>query len=320
MTDRLQIRYLRKSTRRRTGPVVFSIMRDERYHLPFFLDHYRNLGVADFLIYDDSSSDGTREMLLAQEDVSVITSDIAWGAKVEGEKRWTTVLKQTVPNAIIKKGWAIVADADEYLLLPDGLKNIIELVRFMEAQGNICAAASMVDFYPQRLSARLYPRDMPPMSQCRYFDKGSLFDWPPGQLEPQQHFAGIRARLLRMLEQHQAEEYRRIFGAKGAKLAKTWKIPLISCGAGAVVWNQHDGNVAPAENIRLAIAHHKFTPDLDEKISYALESKSYFGASEEYVFLQAALRYLGDIPLVGPESVKFENVGSLESAGHLFVD
>ncbi len=259
-------------------------------------------------------------MLLAQEDVSVITSDIAWGAKVEGEKRWTTVLKQTVPNAIIKKGWAIVADADEYLLLPDGLKNIIELVRFMEAQGNICAAASMVDFYPQRLSARLYPRDMPPMSQCRYFDKGSLFDWPPGQLEPQQHFAGIRARLLRMLEQHQAEEYRRIFGAKGAKLAKTWKIPLISCGAGAVVWNQHDGNVAPAENIRLAIAHHKFTPDLDEKISYALESKSYFGASEEYVFLQAALRYLGDIPLVGPESVKFENVGSLESAGHLFVD
>ena len=65
---------------------MFSIMRDESYHLQFFLDHYRNLGITDFLIYDDSSSDGTTEFLFSQDDVTVITSDVPYGAKVEGKK------------------------------------------------------------------------------------------------------------------------------------------------------------------------------------------------------------------------------------------
>ena len=323
MAGEQKIEILRKARRRRTGPVVFSTMRDESYHLPFFLDHYRNLGIADFLIYDDSSSDGTTEYLLSQDDVSVITSDVPYCAKVAGEQRWSSVLKQTIPNTFIKTGWVILADADEYLYVPGNFGDIIEFVRILEAQGSICAAASMVDFYPERLVDRLYPRDAPPSSKCRYFDKGKLFDWPPGQLAPQQIRAGLRVRLLNLLEQRHAEEYRRIFGATGPELAKTWNVPVLRCGTKAVVWNQHDVTVPPPDNVRLSFAHYKFTykftPDLDAKISYALTSKAYFNASAEYVFLDAALRHIENVSLIGPETVEFENAASLETAGHMFL-
>ena len=314
-----QIRYLKKSRRRRTGPVLFSMMRNESYHLPFFLDHYRNIGVADFLIYDDSSSDGTTELLLSQSDVSVITSDVPFGAKVDGHRRWTTVVKQLVPNTIIKKGWAIIADADEYLYLPSEFSNIIEFIRFLESQGSDCVSASLVDFYPERLAMRIYSQKLSPKLKSLYFDKGKLFEWTPGEISPQPLSAGVRARLAQQLEQHHAQEYRKIFNAEWTGLAKTWKTPLIRCGSKAVLWNGHNANVPPPENVQLAFAHYKFTPDLDSKISYALSSNAYYSNSVEYVFLDAALRYFEDLPLVGPESVKFKDVTSLEKAGHIFV-
>ena len=154
-------------------------MKYKIYHLPFFLDHYRDLGLSNFLIYNDSSSDGTTELLLSQDDVTVITSDIPYGAVIEGE-RWVSVLKRTVPNSLIKKGWAVIADADEYLFLPSDSENIIELVGYMEGLDNICASASLVDFYPERLAKRLYPRNLSPQSQCRYFDKAKFSIGLPG--------------------------------------------------------------------------------------------------------------------------------------------
>ena len=102
-------------------------MKNESYHQPFFLDHYRNLGILNFLIYDDSSNDGTTELLLSQDDVTVITSDIPFGTLVKGKKS-ISVLKRTAPGSLIKKGWAIIADADEYLFLPSDFENIIELI------------------------------------------------------------------------------------------------------------------------------------------------------------------------------------------------
>ena len=125
--------------------------------------------------------------------------------------------------------------------------------------------------------------------------------------------------MLDLLEQRHAEEYHRIFGATGAVLAKTWKVPVLRCGTKAVVWNQHDVTVPPPDNVRLSFAHHKFTPDLDAKISYALTSKAYFNASAEYVFLDAALRHIENVSLIGPETVEFENAASLETAGHMFL-
>ena len=53
------------------GPILFSTVRNEAVRLPFFLDHYRKLGVVHFLIVDNGSDDGTLELLRQSEDVSI---------------------------------------------------------------------------------------------------------------------------------------------------------------------------------------------------------------------------------------------------------
>ncbi len=49
----------------------FSTLYNENIRLPYFLEHYRKMGVAHFLIVDNDSDDGGREFLLEQPDVSL---------------------------------------------------------------------------------------------------------------------------------------------------------------------------------------------------------------------------------------------------------
>ena len=56
----------------RPGDVLaVATLRNEISHLPGFLDHYRRLGVAQFLIVDHGSDDGSDRYLADQPDVSL---------------------------------------------------------------------------------------------------------------------------------------------------------------------------------------------------------------------------------------------------------
>ena len=61
---------------------AFAIVKDEMFYLPSFLDHHRRLGVDQFVILDDQSSDGTRELLAAQPDCLVLESPFRFGEEV----------------------------------------------------------------------------------------------------------------------------------------------------------------------------------------------------------------------------------------------
>ena len=45
------------------APVVVAVTRDEALRLPFFLSYYRSLGCAGFVVADNESTDGSRELL-----------------------------------------------------------------------------------------------------------------------------------------------------------------------------------------------------------------------------------------------------------------
>jgi len=51
--------------------LVFSTQRNEMERLPYFLDHYRKMGVAHFIIVDNGSTDGSAEFLAGKPDVSL---------------------------------------------------------------------------------------------------------------------------------------------------------------------------------------------------------------------------------------------------------
>ena len=69
----MKIKILKKNLAHPRGIALFSIIRDEMYFLPRFFAHYRQLGVDDFLIYDDRSIDGSTDFLIAQSDCTVLT-------------------------------------------------------------------------------------------------------------------------------------------------------------------------------------------------------------------------------------------------------
>ena len=61
----------------RTGAIkpgdilLFCTFRDEMIRLPYFMQYYRDLGVSHFIMVDNDSTDGGREYLAVQSDVSV---------------------------------------------------------------------------------------------------------------------------------------------------------------------------------------------------------------------------------------------------------
>ncbi len=43
--------------------LLFTVLRNEKVRLPYFLQYYRDLGIDHFLIVDNDSDDGSREYL-----------------------------------------------------------------------------------------------------------------------------------------------------------------------------------------------------------------------------------------------------------------
>ena len=51
--------------------LAFVTLRNERVRLPYFLEYYRRIGVGHFLIVDNGSDDGSRDLLAGQNPNNV---------------------------------------------------------------------------------------------------------------------------------------------------------------------------------------------------------------------------------------------------------
>lgn len=54
------------------GVIAFAVLRNENLRLPAFFRHYEKLGVAGYVIVDNSSTDGMREYLASRDDVLLL--------------------------------------------------------------------------------------------------------------------------------------------------------------------------------------------------------------------------------------------------------
>ncbi|HEY5106014.1 MAG TPA: glycosyltransferase family 2 protein [Caulobacteraceae bacterium] len=303
------------------GVVVFTIIRDERYLLPFFFEHYRALGVVQFVVYDDRSGRDTVDFLMAQADCVVVRSDHGFGDSfgtdsVGVQRRLPMVLKEVVPDNLFPGRWVLTVDADEFLILPPPFVDLAAFVSFLDRIGQPYATAPMVDFYGESLDARNYSHSLGPFAGNPYFDAGPYYYWT-GYLAPVPFMGGIRHRMLKMLCQRRPDLLKSIYGDLIPGPAKSWKVPLLKHGCGVRRLGDHEISVAPATSGATALAHFKFCPDLDGKIERALSERQYYNASAEYAFLKTAIEELGSDSLVGAETRRFEGAASLGTAGLL---
>ena len=126
-----------------TGLMAFSRARDEILRLPYFLDHYRKLGVGRFVIIENGSRDGTLEYLCSQDDVDVYTTASPFGESSAGLAWMERVIQASGVG-----GWVLVADIDELLVYEDWQRSDLNrLADFLDREGSHALKATMVDMY-----------------------------------------------------------------------------------------------------------------------------------------------------------------------------
>ena len=306
------------------GIPVFSIMRDEKYFLPHFLAHYRSIGVRSFIIYADSCDDEFMAMLEAEQDVSVLLSktlkfkDVMYTNRRGWPVKLGQFIKESVSNEFFHNLWHIVVDADEFLLLPPPMENINQYVSLLEARGRSYSFAPMVDFYPQKISHRNYHPSINPFVASPYFDSGRCHRVDHESRNIIVLNVGVRGRLLSHLKNHAlAEIEQRGLRAADLQLPLNFKFPVMK-SAGRTRRGGHHW-VSQIDSIDLAscLAHFKFYPDLDKKLSSALEEKQYVNGSIEYEFLKLAVDRMQNVNLLTKHSVAYSSPLDLVKASIL---
>lgn len=293
-------------------------MRNEIYFVPHFLDHYRAMGVVHFIIYDDNSSDGTREFLMSQDDCLVITSDHHFQEKMPDGRPFHYHARTEIAERFCPGEWYLCVDADEFLFLPAKFPSLAIAVQELESQEEVCAIAAMIDVYPRSLAGRNWMPASGPLEQREWwFDREAGFTRNPYTGDIKAAARGVRVRLLDMLAKERPEIVQAIY-PEGQIVSKLWKVPLRKAGLGIVQKNTHSLTITPPMNVQLGLVHFKFYPGLDQKIEEATRLGNYARASQEYRFLAAAVKHLKDKVLVSDESVAFAGGRSLEEAGLIF--
>ncbi len=323
------------------GPVrdaatnAFAIVKNELYYIRSFLDHHRKLGVEQFFILDDHSTDGTRELLVARDDCVVLESPFSFGEQVSvpglcgGQPmRAGIAFKSLIPQKFLAGRYALYLDADEYLVLPAGVASLGELLDVLARNDVVSVAGSLLDFFPATVTEMDVPRDLPTSEAMlgvhAYFDAAPIIGWKAGKTAVVELDDNASARLFRKHRVKTIPEsmlraprwLNRVlpFAYPTTSVLKT---PIVRWDPGVEYLNSHRANVAPSDKVLVGLAHLKFTYDLARRIEYALESKAYVRGSRKYQWYEELLESMrrGDPSFLGPRSQRYRGPADLAAAG-----
>lgn len=321
-------------TLRDTDANAFAVVRDEAFYIRSFLDHHRRIGVEQFLVLDDRSSDGTRELLAAQPDVVVLDSPYRYGELITlhgpgGERRLRAgiAFKTLVPQKYLRGRYAVCLDADEYLVLPQGVATFGGLVDVLRRNDVSSVPASLVDFFPATVAEMELPRDFPTAASM-------LAAHPWFDAVPLVGLTSAEAALVRLNENASARLFRkhRVKAVpEGMRAAPRWlnrllpykypvttvsKMPIVRWDPHVEYLNSHRTNVPPSDKVLVGLAHLKFTHDLARRVAYALESKAYVRGSRKYQWYEELLDSMRkrDPSFLGPQSRQFRTPADFAAA------
>lgn len=255
--------------------LCFMTVRNEQLRLPHFLDHHRRLGVDHFLIVDNDSTDGTRDFLAAQPDVSLWHTTASYKLSRFGLD-WVTWLQMRHAHG----HWTLTLDADELLIYPYWqTRPLPALTTWLADQGLEAMGAMMLDLYPDGplSGARIAPGESP-LSALRWFDPGNY------AVQVQQRMGNLWI---------QGGPRARLFFASDPRRAPTLnKIPLVRWNRRFAYVNSTHAMLPPpmnkvyatdgGEQISGLLLHTKFLPEIIPKSAEEKSRKQHFANSDLY--------------------------------------
>ena len=272
----------------RSAILLFSTMRNERIRLPYFLKYYRDLGVNHFLIVDNDSTDGTREYLAAQPDVSLWHSDASYKRSRFGMDWINWLLLRYGHNH-----WCLTVDPDEFFVFPFcDTRPLRALTDWLDASSIKSFSAMLLDMYPKGPFDLIpYREGQDPIAHAPYFDSGNyVIDRNPrfGNLWIQ---GGPRARMF--------------FADLPARAPALNKIPLVKWQRSYayvssthmllprglnLVYDEWGGEKASG-----CLLHAKFIHTLVDKAAEEMDRRQHYAKSHEYRAYRAGIASQPDL-------------------------
>ncbi len=169
--SRHQLRVVANRTKQiKPGDILVALaQRSEALRLPHFIEYYRKLGADHFLVVDNDSSDGSREFLAKQPDVSIWQTDQSYRSARFGLD-WVNWLLMRYAHG----HWTLTVDADELLVfsgMPD--RSLRSLTQVLEARQQNAMGTLMIDLFPEgSLGKQGYAPGDDPLSVLTCFDAG----------------------------------------------------------------------------------------------------------------------------------------------------
>ena len=296
----------------RTGRIAagnvlcFVTLRNERIRLPYFLEYYRKLGVAHFLIVDNDSDDGSREYLAGQGDVSVWTTRASYKDSRFGMD-WINFLLRRYGSG----HWCLTVDPDEFLVYPHAdSRPLRALTDWLQASGARAFSAMLLDMYPKgSVTGQPYREGQNPFEIAAWFD-------------PANYAIRKNAKFLNLWIQGGPRA--RVFFADAPEKAPALnKIPLVHWQRHYVyissthmllprslnvVYDEDGGEMASG-----ALLHAKFLSTFVDKSAEELDRRQHYADSQEYRAYHQGLQQ--DQDFWCPQSRELRDWRQLEDLG-----
>jgi hypothetical protein len=307
---------------------LYSMIKDEIYYLPSFLDHYRSLGIEQFLFLDDRSSDGSHEYLELQSDCIIISAKYQYGDNLnahdpDGKRKTQRAgiwYKQMIPRTFLGNQYVLYADADEYLILPPTADNLREFYDKLERRNIVSVSASLLELYPERLLD--LRDDYTPQLLSEMIDKYPFYDH-----QKLIEFGNIKrikqknpSPTYRLFEKNKIKKrsfVSRLTGRKSAYVLH--KTPIFRNSPDNWLVGSHHCRLRTSKKILLCLLHMKWTSDLSRRTEQAIKLGSYAKNSERYQNYKKLFEIAENMPdgllMTTSKSRKYESPQSLLDAG-----
>ncbi|TMV07275.1 glycosyltransferase family 2 protein [Ruegeria sediminis] len=293
----------------RIGPgdiLAVTTLRNEITRLPWFLHHYRRLGVDHFLVVDNGSDDGSADLLARQPDVSLWQTAHSYREARFGLD-WMTWLQMRHGH----RHWTLMVDADELLIYAHHeTRSLRDLTGWLDRTGRDVFGAHLLDLYPEGpLGAQTHDPGTDPTQVVNWFDAGpcrAQRQRPMGNLWVQ---GGVRERAF--------------FADRPHRSPTLNKIPLIRWSRRfAYVNSSHSalprrlnfgydgpGGAAPSG----VLLHTKFLPEVVGKSEIEKSRSQHFHDPDQFGGYYDGI--IGRPTLWTPDSVRYTGWRQLEQLG-----
>ncbi|HEX4508987.1 MAG TPA: glycosyltransferase family 2 protein, partial [Burkholderiaceae bacterium] len=247
--------------------LVVCVVRNERVMLPHFLAHHRRLGARAFVVVDNQSDDATRAYLSEQPDVVLYAADTDYR-----DSHFGVAWQQAVLATHACGRWALLADADEFLLADDaGPDTLPKLLDALEAGGHDAARLLMVDLYPRESLRTVDFATLDPATAAGWMDSQPFVRWHLGgglYTNGPTWLSALRHRLI-------PNSPPNAYTAQKTALLR-WR-PGVRLSEGL----HYASGLHPAPR-PLRFGHYKYHAGLRAKVILEVERKQHFDGASEY--------------------------------------